>query len=178
MMWILRNLPVLCFALIPTSMVLGQPVVQEGVQSNDLARTMSVKASLPMLGACRKDQTRCFRMLIEMTPREGGQIGVSSVIHGGDPYVAYSAGGAQCKGYVVGGVERGGYDSVRKKWYLERLTFVEANKPGIAILEFGCDNDLLPQEEVTIQANFDLYINARQNGEGRYVFPRVKLQQR
>lgn len=178
MMSILRNLAVLCFALAPISLVLGQPVVKEGVQSSDLARMVSVKASLPMLGACRKDQTRCFRMLIEMAPREGGQIGVSSVIGGGDPYVAYSAGGAQCRGYVVGGVERGGYDGVRQKWKLERLTFIEANKPGIAILEFACDNDLLPDEEVTIQANFDLYINARQNGEARYVFSRVKLQQR
>jgi hypothetical protein len=178
MILILRNLAVLCFALIPTSQVLGQPIAQEGVQSNDLARMVSVKASLPVLGACRKDSTRCFRLLIEMAPREGGQIGVSSIIGGGNPYVAYSAGGAECRGAVIGGVERGGYDGVRQRWNLDRLTFVETSKPGIAILEFACDNDLLPQEEVTIQANFDLYINARVNGEGRYVFSRVKLQQR
>lgn len=152
----------------------AQSLNHEGEQQNSLSRLLIVRSSEPVMGKCNPGwKDRCFRIFLQFTPREDQEIGVG--LDSRSMPTAYSASGAQCEGYSIGGIDNSAFDSYRNSWRTDRLRFADKNKPVVATFEFKCDNNITINEEVTIQTSFDLYIDGRQNGRGRYVFSRVRL---
>lgn len=157
------------------SPAVAQPVINAGVQTNDLSRLVAARSTKPLIKGC-ENKTRqdiCFRILVELAPKDGSEVGISGKTDGAS---AYTATGSVCKGWVQSGADRfDAYDSLRRNWNTNRLTYATSAKPVMIVYQFQCDSSLSTLEEVSIQLNLDFYINARLNGQARYLFNRLEL---
>lgn len=137
------------------------------------SRKISAKSTAPGLGRC--PWQHCFRVMVELSPRDGGTYGLAMPTAVNDS-VAFSSGGSRCEGAEPAGLKNRAWDSLRRKWDMRNVTYASAAKPAMLILDYKCDSALRQGEEVTFQTAILIYENATSAGSARYVFKKIKLQ--